>query len=221
MLNKNYPDNYFQNRQFNDPLRLKSFDQEAIFISKFTSFNKNVCDVGCSTGEFLEHINWNGKRYGMEVNENAINIAKSNGVSFSRNILTEKNFFDVVIFRGTIQHIDQPFFYIEQAYKSLKKDGKIFFLATPNINSICYKLFTDLPMLDSSLNFYLPSDKNLSSILHNYGFANINIEYPYINSPYTNLIYDHLRFLLKLFLLQKKSNFPFWRNMMNIVATKL
>ena len=71
-----FNNSYFLKRNLNDKKRLKSFLYERDFIKKFVSLNTKVCDVGCSTGEFLKFINWTGKKYGMEVNTRAIALAK-------------------------------------------------------------------------------------------------------------------------------------------------
>src|ERR1700730_14673881 len=142
-----YKDDYFTGRQKNDEKRLKTFLQEKAFMSRHMPLSGAVCDVGCSTGEFLETIQWNGPRFGMEVNPAAIEAAKKSGFSFEKSILTEQNFFDAVIFRGTIQHVPDPFLYIGAAHKSLKKGGAVVFLATPNANSV---VDIEYPYLDSA-----------------------------------------------------------------------
>jgi SAM-dependent methyltransferase len=213
-----YDDKYFENRNSTDLNRLKSFEQEKEFIYQYIK-EGTICDIGCSTGEFLNHIKWNGQMYGMEINEDAIKIAKNSGISFDKNILTENNFFDVVVFRGTIQHVPNPFFYIEKAYDSLKDGGYIVFLATPNMNSLYYKFFNTLPMLDDPRNFYIPSDKTLSNALKNFRFEIIEIDKPYLKSPYSNVVNDHLKFFKKL-LFRTDDKFAFWGNSINIIARK-
>ena len=104
-----YPNDYFKDRSSNDRYRIKSFLSERDFLLKHINFKGTVCDVGCSTGEFLNSIGWLGEKYGMEISEFAIEIAKKNNIDFSKNIETEKSFFDLVIFRGTIQHVPTPF----------------------------------------------------------------------------------------------------------------
>jgi SAM-dependent methyltransferase len=213
-----YGDDYFSERNFQDKKRLKSFEQERDFISKYIS-SGTVCDVGCSTGEFLTYINWNGNKYGMEINESAIETAKTRGFNFEKNILTETDFFDIVIFRGTIQHLEEPFSFINRAFSSLKSGGYIVFLATPNANSRYYKLFNTLPMLDAPRNFYIPSDITLSDILKNSGFKVLEIDKPYLSSPYSSPVKDHLKFIKKS-IFKTDDKFPFWGNMMNLIAVK-
>lgn len=214
-----YRDDYFSARQRNDEKRLKSFLQEKEFMLRYMPLAGAVCDVGCSTGEFLDTVEWSGPRFGMEVNPAAIEVAKQSGFKFDKSILTEENFFDAVIFRGTIQHVPDPFLYIGAAHKALKRGGAVVFLATPNANSIVYKLFNTLPALDPALNFYVPSDVTLSDVLHNYDFTVLDIEYPYLGSPYARPLADHLNFF-KTLATRTKPRFAFWRNMMNVIARK-
>ena len=213
-----YDDLYFAERNFQDAKRLESFDQEKNFIYQYIKHG-TVCDVGCSTGEFLSYIDWQGERYGMEVNERAISASQDNGILFEKNILNQKDFFDIVIFRGTIQHLPNPFLYIESSYRALKKGGFIVFLATPNTGSIYYKLFNTLPMLDDKRNFYIPSEKTLSNSLVNFGFKVIEVSKPYLDSPYSNIIRDHVAFMEKFFFRTNKK-FAFWGNSMNLIAQK-
>jgi len=220
--NKNntlYDSEYFVNRHFNDTKRLLSFTQESNFISKYIENTGKICDVGCATGEFLVHIQWRGDMYGMEVNSEAINTAKGHGINFDKNILNQKDYFDIVIFRGTIQHLPNPILYIEKAYHSLKKGGVIVFTATPNANSIYYKLFNTLPMIHDRYNYYIPSDITLINILRNFEFELLDIEKPYLKSPYKSFIQDHCRFLIKLFF-RTQHSFAFWGSTMNIIAKK-
>ena len=213
-----WPDDKFINRQSNNPNRLKQFKLDEKFIKKYIS-NGNICDVGCSTGEFIQNINWKGNIYGMEINDYAKNIA-SNFINFDKNIFTESNFFDLVIFRGTIQHVDEPFRMIKAAYNSLRQGGYICFLATPNTNSILYKLKNNLPFLDWVTNYYIPGNKELKNVLENYGFKIKSIEYPYLNTPYCNFFMDHIKFILNVLVPCMFFKHAFWKSSMQIMAVK-
>jgi SAM-dependent methyltransferase len=216
---KLYDVGYFSQRNFNDKLRLESFLSEKKLIENISDFNGKICDVGCSTGEFLTFIDWSGEKFGMEISEFAIEIAEKHGISFEKNIETEINFFDVVIFRGTIQHLPHPFLFIEHAFRSLKPGGFVVFLATPNSNSFIYKLKNTLPVLVPNLNFYIPSDVTLINACKNFGFEFYSIEKPYLTSPYSNIFIDSLKFI-KMVFSGSKPNFPWPGNMMNLIMKK-
>ena len=70
-----YGDSYFDQRIGNNCKRNRQFDLDGAFIRKKKSKGV-ICDVSCSTGEFLDRIEWEGKKYGMEVNMSAIAQAK-------------------------------------------------------------------------------------------------------------------------------------------------
>jgi 2-polyprenyl-3-methyl-5-hydroxy-6-metoxy-1,4-benzoquinol methylase len=113
---------YFHKRNLNDELRLASFNSEKKLVMKYIS-SGNILDVGCSTGEMIEFYAWNGNAYGMEIVEYAIQEAKKRNISFDKDLTNTNNFFDVIIFRGTIQHVNTPFLYIKNALKALKPGG--------------------------------------------------------------------------------------------------
>jgi len=215
-----YADAYFADRNRSDEKRLASFVLEKAFLQRHVNLRGVVCDVGCSTGEFLTTIEWLGDKYGLEVNAKAARMAQDSGIRFDKSILTETAFFDVVIFRGTIQHLFQPFWYIAKAFDALQPGGFIVFLATPNANSVVYKLFNTLPALEPERNFYVPSDVTLTDVLRVTGFDVVEIEYPYLSSPYARPVRDHLAFLTSL-VLRRRPRHAFWRSMMNVIARRV
>ena len=157
---------YFNGRMFNDPLRQVAFEQDSEIIAKYLT-EGTLCDVGCGTGEFHESLKWAGERYGIEISEYASEIAEKTGIRFDRNIDTEINFFDAVIYRGVIQHLPSPFESVSSAFRALKPGGYVFFLATPNSDSLVYKRTHDLPALDVTKNYWVPSVSQLTNILKN------------------------------------------------------
>lgn len=218
-MKKLYKNYYFKNRLYNDPKRLKTFKIENFFLKKHVTKKEKICDIGCSTGEFLNYLNWEGEKYGMEINKFAIQQAKKLGIKFDKDIFNKRNYFEVIILRGVIQHLDQPFYYIENCYKSLKKNGLLVFLSTPNIGSIYFRFFQNLPALDDKRNFYLPSKKNLINVCKIYDFKFIDYSSYYLKTGYSNIYSDYLNFFLKIIKISKKDN-PFPGNMMNLVFKK-
>ncbi|MBI4569664.1 MAG: class I SAM-dependent methyltransferase [Planctomycetes bacterium] len=213
-----YPDAYFANRVGNDPRRQAQFQLEAALIRKYVESGP-ILDVGCSTGEFLQALAWPGERHGMEVSVHARRIAQERGVRFDRDIFNAADFFACVVFRGTIQHIDEPFRFIKQSNRAMRVGGHLFFLATPNLNCPVYRWTKRLPIIDPATNYYVPDDVNLPMALRNFGFEVLEIRYPYWNTPYCRPLRDHLLFLLNLFSRRYRPH-AFWRNSMEVVARK-
>jgi SAM-dependent methyltransferase len=218
-----YGADFFRTRQGNDPLRLEAFAREKRFLERRLGSHVfrtgRVLDIGCSTGEFLEAIGWNlSNAWGMEVSEFAKQRARGLGISFDKDVFTETDFFDLVVMRGTIQYLPSPFEYLYAAYRSLKPGGSLF-LTAPNTNSPYYRLFKTLPFLEEDLHFWIPCDTSLRMVLRNAGFQRVEIAYPYLESPYARPLRDHLKFLARL-VFRTKHRFPFWRNVMQVMAQK-
>ena len=214
ILNKDY----FKKRNLNDVLRVKAFDAEKSLVEKYVS-SGNILDVGCSTGEMIEFYDWNGDCFGMEIVDYAIQEAKKKGINFEKDLTNTENFFDVIIFRGTIQHVDTPFLYIKNAMKALKPNGFLIFLATPNANSIYFKIWKTLPFLDMpSVTYFIPHEKWFIQAVKNFGFVLKEKRFPYLASPYARPLRDHFKFFLKLFGFKVK--FPFWKNSMELIFQK-
>jgi SAM-dependent methyltransferase len=219
-MSEHFNSAYFERRIGNDPKRQLQFDKDFTYVSKFIDPSVAcVCDVGCSTGEFLKRVGWGGPRFGMEVSSYARSLAEPY-INFDFNIKNKHEFFDVVIFRGTIQYIKRPFDYIEYAHRSLKKNGLIVFLATPNATSPLYYAKQDLPFLERGKMYYIPSERNLVENLENQGFRVLDVSFPYISTPYSNIVKDHVLFLLNLLSKKKFFGHAFWRSSMQIVAVK-
>lgn len=139
---------------------------------------------------------------------------------FDRDSVSESDFFDLVIIRGTIQHLDEPFLFLKHAFTALRPGGYLVFLATPNTNSPFYRLKKRLPFIDRPRNFYIPDDVGLAQVLTNFGFVVRETRYP-LGTPYARPLRDHWRFLRNL-LSRRSSVIPhaFWRSSMEMVAQK-
>jgi len=134
---KEFGSDYFSNRNMTDLQRLKQFDLEKDYFKKFTGEgifqSGKILDVGCSTGKFLESIKWNHDgRYGMEISQYAKEIAQGRGVKFTKS-LDDSDFFDLIVFRGTIQYLLSPFEDIKNSYKALKKMVTFCFWLRPTL----------------------------------------------------------------------------------------
>ena len=228
-LKKLYGEAYFENRfaEETDQYRKDVEKREKMYRLEFArvqayipdfEIGGNVLDVGCGRGEFLSLFSEKWKKYGTEISDHARKIAEQKGVT--TDFEPQDGFFDLIIFRGAIQHIPDPVYKISECWYWLKPGGSIVFLATPNTHSLIYRLFKNLPMIDERLNFLLPSDKVLRQTLNNFGFSNVKFEYPYLGTPYARPAHDIISFVLRLLRLNKNLNFAFPGNMLECYARK-
>lgn len=191
--------------------------EHARLLEKTGLMTGTVLDVGCGLGEMLElfdDASW--RRYGIEVSEHAIDICRSKGIEFD--LPEAEGWCDLVIARGSLQHLDRPLDLLWHAYAWLRPGGWFVALATPNAGGPVYRLFQDLPALDAPRNFVVFSDRVLRQSLLNIGFEDVEFEYPYRGTPYALPVRDHLRFLARFIGVRRP--FAFWRNMMECFARK-
>jgi SAM-dependent methyltransferase len=176
-----------------------------------------VVDVGCGLGELLDLLpddSW--KKFGVEVAETARATCRKKGISFE--LPPGESWCDLVVLRGSLQHLDRPVASLDSAHQWLRPGGWLVLLATPNAGGVVYRLFQDLPALDPPRNFVVFSDRELGQCLVNIGFRDPTFVYPYLGTPYARPLSDHARFALRL--LGVKTRYAFWRNMMECYAQK-
>jgi SAM-dependent methyltransferase len=217
---RRYDESYFSVYR-EDPKREVMYKAERDRIQRFKSSGR-ILDVGCGLGLFLSKFSperWD--RYGTDISYLAISEARSRGIhvkDYSVAYDYPDGFFDVIVFRGTLQLIPTPFAVIETCIRLLAPDGSIVFLATPNSNSPYYRRFKTLPFLTPHGNFLIPSDIMMCNALQNFGVEVVEIRYPYLDTPYARPLRDHLFYLLSFLGINRK--FAFWRSSMEIYARK-
>lgn len=195
-----------------------------IFLTEGT-----ILDVGCNGGFFLDALGENYKRFGTELDSEAVAYAKQNFPRYGSNIFNgslksvkfSKNKFDLVTMRGVIEHVSNPEEIICEISRILKKNGFLYFCATPNGESFSANLYRE------NWNLFHPvqhiwhfSPGNLSTICNKYGLQLIWEEFPYLGTPYENVEND-ISEISKYLVNQNDSiSPPFFENMMSLVFQK-
>jgi 2-polyprenyl-3-methyl-5-hydroxy-6-metoxy-1,4-benzoquinol methylase len=217
---KSFNEKYFKVYE-NDFSRERMYKDEIKRIHKFCD-NGRILDVGCGIGKFLNFFDkkkW--ERYGVEISDYAIMESRKLGIKIKDKDQYDydNDFFDVIVFRGSLQLIPNPFQVIINCSKLLKKGGLMIFLSTPNSNSPYYRRFGTLPMLTPHHNYLIPSDVMIRNALQNFGFKIAKIHYPYLKGPYSRPIRDILFYFISFFGIKYK--FAFYKSMMELYAVKI
>jgi SAM-dependent methyltransferase len=211
-----YGAGYFEARRQDEALRAAMREQEVERVRRRTGFDGGtVVDVGCGLGELLDLFPAEGwRRFGVEPAASARAACEAKGISFD--LPAGDGWCDLVLLRGSLQHLDRPVQTLADARRWLRPGGWLVALQTPNAGGPVYRLFQELPALDPARNFVVFSDRELRQCLLNLGFANVELAYPYLGTPYAHPLRDHLRFGLRLLGIRRP--FAFWRNMMECYA---
>ena len=162
------------------PMTVKRYNE---LLDKFERYRKtnNILDIGCGIGYFLVEAKKRGWNvYGTEYTDKAIKICESKGIKVFKGAILEQSFdnemFDVVTSFEVIEHINNPLQEINIYKKILRKDG-VFYLTTPNFNSIERYLLKDkynALAYPEHLSYYTP--KTISFLFRNNGFKKMKIE---------------------------------------------
>lgn len=155
LLEEYYSDKYFMtdfarnNNLLESASNEKNSEQAKEFdklIGNYISTNRNevcVTEIGCSWGYLL----WNLKKLGYPVR--GFELSQTTAKEGSRQLgigITPGFFepqlemFDVIILRHVLEHVSNPKDLLSQIYASLK-DGGIFILEGPNLDSISSRIF--------------------------------------------------------------------------------
>ena len=121
------------------------YELEFNFVHSYAQCT-NVLDVGCSGGNFLDFFHAHGyKCFGVEFGEEAAAEAAKKYTLWVGDF-TDLDFgrtFDLILFRGVIEHIPYPKKYLEKAAALLNETGLIFITSTPNSKALCCALFKE------------------------------------------------------------------------------
>lgn len=227
-----YYKNYLQEIHQADAIlniqRDKMYEIEFEFVHNYIKVG-SVLDVGYSGGYFLDKFKDKGfECWGIEFGEQAASEAARKYEVYIGELPKIKidRKFDLIIFRGVIEHVPYPKDYLNTAISLLNESGLIFITSTPDADSICCKLFKEM------WNQHVPeahilhlNRKVLDEYFRSFNFYKIANKAFYEEAPYANVEQD----ILKVASAIEKRNQgdsitftspPFWGNMMSILYKK-
>ena len=210
-------------------VRYKMYKLEFDYIHKYVKGGK-ILDIGCSGGEFLDYFNEAGfDCYGVEVGEEAARIAqKKYGDRIIHSSLLNaeiKNSFDLILMRGTIEHIPEAKETLVKAIRLLDKKNRAHFYitSTPNLASISASIFkTNWTQHLPEEHLYHFKKEHLDKFFNEFGFNNIASHHFYEETPYAN-VEDDIMIIAGAIKLKRQNKHiefkspAFYGNMMSLV----
>lgn len=209
--------------------REKMYELEYVLIKPYVIKSGRVFDVGCSGGYFLDLFHKKGfSCYGVEFGkEAAAEASKKHQVwqgDFSEISFSEK--FDLIIFRGVIEHIPNPKAYLDKALSLLKQNGVVFITSTPDALAFCCQLFKEKwnqHEPEEHLMHFTP--RHFDEYFINNGLEKLLEEHLYEETPYVDIENDILKVSDAIRMKRKgeKISFrspAFWGNMLSLAYKK-
>jgi|TARA_B100000959_G_C14914191_1_gene596548 SAM-dependent methyltransferase len=232
-----YSNDYFFGNEYinyiNDRKQIeKNASNRIKIIKKHTKniINKNLYEVGCAYGFFLNSIKtYFNKVSGIDINEEAVNYAKNilkldveEGDLISKKNIDIKNY-NIFCMFDVIEHLANPDNYIKNI--ASKSKGETFlYITTGDIDSLNAKIRgKNWRLIHPPSHVHYFSKKTIKLILEKNGFKVISIQYcGYYRNFLTilskiNFIKKYFNFLIKLFVYFKLSNLDIYLNLYDIM----
>ena len=214
--------------------RQRQYELDRDFIQTYVTSGK-VLDVGCSGGFFLNVLNQEFEKHGIEIDEEAVRYAREH-FPFGDNVLCRAleeapyaaSSFDLVVMRGVIEHLSDPVAAIAKVGSLLKPGGCFFVSATPNVGSFCADLYREKwNQFHPVRHLWYFSVATLSRLCERADLKLVAKDFPYLETPYAEPEGDHVA-VLRAVQAQKKGRWdeveispPFWGNMMSLIYRKV
>jgi len=116
----------------------QDYKYEYDFVANFIKENNNILEIGCGKAAFTKYLKENVNYTGLDFSIEAKNMASINGIkieNISVHELAKNNIkFDVVCSFQVLEHVGDPYKFIQSALECLKKKG-LFIIAVPSESS--------------------------------------------------------------------------------------
>lgn len=213
--------------------REKMYEIDRDFLLEIVDGGK-ILDVGCGGGFFLDKFaprRW--ARSGLEIDKDTIEYAREHfgltdiRIWDSRTAPFADNMFDVVVFRGSFEHMINPHLVAKEVKRILRPNGYFYLCATPNVDSFCARIYREKwNQFDAKEHIFMFSFKTLKRMIEPVGFRTVKTATFYEETPYCDFEND-IRKVMTNYHLHKEGRRDqmgispaFWGNMLNIIFKK-
>ncbi|MAT42526.1 MAG: hypothetical protein CL609_09310 [Anaerolineaceae bacterium] len=169
-----YPNNY---EAYSGIKKKKVLEKTIKYIKKYKNNPSSILDIGCSTGEFLEAIKFNGIKnvYGIELNEVISDIAKEKGIKIVGSTIDDlqpnDRGYDIITLWDVFEHLPNPRSSLEKIFSILNPGGYLF-MSIPNLDSFDRYIFGQKWIgWDAPRHLYLYDNKLIEKVLIESGFS--------------------------------------------------
>lgn len=215
--------------------RLEMYEMEYNIISNIVP-QGSVLDVGCGSGKFLSKFSPRSyRRFGVEYGAEAVCHARS-AISQKEGLIYEgglidapfkKDDFDLIIFRGVLEHLPNPREILDKACSLVKKGGSIFITSMPNLECISAEIFRSYWNQHREFEHIVHFGKsNFRKYFKEHGFVEIADRELYWDTPYARPIEDIIQIAEAIKMKQEgrtnigKVSPAFWGNVLSMVFKK-
>ena len=183
-LHKKLPKDYYKRYNSDYSLIYQEYLNKEIMDYFPNNQDIKVLDLGCGTGFLLKSlIKKYNEVYGMDVSPDMlkkINIRDKNlkklAVGDAENIKFPDNFFDVIVYRGVLHHLENPELALNEAHRVLKKGGSIVALENCS-DSFIIKAIRDIIYRNKSKFSDSHKSFNSASFLNMFETSNFEIKH--------------------------------------------
>ena len=167
-----------------DYLQIRELDKGPYFKNYSTTFSdfdfdlkrsKNVLDVGCATGIFIEYLKKEGiNAKGIDVSSKMVEKAKRKGLNCTTdNLFSLSENFDLITLWDVIEHFIDPKEALKKVYGLLKKDGDVI-IQTPCQGLISENFKEEWRHYNPPQHIYLFNQNSLFYLLASTNFMIVN-----------------------------------------------
>jgi SAM-dependent methyltransferase len=162
-------------------------------MMKYVETGKNVVDIGCDKGFFLDEARRFGYNvFGVEPMKSSAAYATNIGIDIKKTISEHESKFDAAVMWHSLEHFTEPYSILNDISEKLNDNGYIF-IRVPAFDSVWSKLLGKYWIWFQPENHYFHySNKSLGTLLNRAGFSLEKIAMRYPNDRFTKKMNSNL-----------------------------